>query len=45
MTVSGEFKWLPKQMGSFFIDAQDYDGIEMWYNRVKDLKEELTPKN
>lgn len=40
-----ELKWLPNQIGSLFIDGQDYNGLEYWYDAVyKMLKELNTPK-
>jgi hypothetical protein len=43
-TVVREYKWLPKQIGSLFIDAQDYLGIEFWYNDSVEVHKELEPK-
>lgn len=34
VSVVREYKWLPNQIGSFFIDDNDIYGIEFWYNDV-----------
>lgn len=40
-SVVGEYKWPPDIIGGLFIDSQDYEGLEFWYNRVIEINEEL----
>lgn len=44
-SVAREFQWPPNIIGGFFIDAQDYLGLEFWYNDVKEMSETLKNKN
>lgn len=43
-SVAREFHWPPKTIGGFFIDAQDYLGLEFWYNDVKEANDQLKSK-
>lgn len=40
ITVIQHFNWLPTQLGSFFIDDIDEEGLLYWYNYII----ENTPK-
>jgi hypothetical protein len=33
-----EMKWLPNQIGSLFVDNQDYLGIEYWFDAIEQRK-------
>lgn len=33
-TVGLELHWLPKDIGSLFVDG-DYESLEYWYNTIK----------
>lgn len=37
-----EFHWLPKDIGSLFIDDEDYLGIIFWYNDAEKAQAEAT---
>jgi len=37
-------KWSPEIIGDLFIDAQDYQGIEFWYNDIEKQIKELKDK-
>lgn len=43
-TVAREFKWPPEVIGGLFIDGIDFKGLDFWYNDVKEVVKELTPK-
>jgi hypothetical protein len=34
-SVVREFQWLPKEIGSLFIDGQDMYGIEYWHSDME----------
>ncbi len=36
-TVVREHNWPPNDIGGFFIDRQDYLGLEFWYEDVKEV--------
>lgn len=36
-SVVREHKWLPKDLGSLFIDEQDYRGLIYWYDDVIEM--------
>jgi hypothetical protein len=36
-TVVREHKWPPEIIGGFFIDDIDYNGLEFWFNDVKEM--------
>lgn len=40
-SVIREHSWLPKEIGSLFIDNQDYEGLEYWYDDLKELESKL----
>ncbi len=40
-----ELKWLPKDIGSLFVDEIDYLGIEYWYNEVYKMLKKVMPKD
>jgi hypothetical protein len=37
-------KWSPEIIGDLFIDEQDYQGIEFWYNDIEKQIKELKDK-
>lgn len=46
-TVAREYHWAPNIIGAFFIDDNDWHGLEFWYNDVNEMNKELktpTPK-
>jgi len=43
-SVVREHKWLPTQIGSFFIDDCDMMGLEFWHNDCKEIAEAAKPK-
>jgi hypothetical protein len=44
LTVVREFHWAPSIVGALYIDAEDYEGLEYWYNDVVKTNKELNPK-
>lgn len=42
--VVREHHWPPHIIGGFFIDDQDYEGLEYWHNDVVKVNKELSPK-
>ncbi len=40
-SVVREHHWLPAQVGSLFLDADDHYGLEYWYNDLVEVNEEL----
>ena len=34
ISVVREFHWLPDKIGNLFLDDQDYNGLEFWYNDI-----------
>lgn len=40
-TIVFRFKWLPKEIGSFFIDDLDYRGLVYWYERIESEQKEI----
>jgi hypothetical protein len=36
-SVVREFHWPPEVIGGFFIDDQDYKGLEYWYDDVREI--------
>jgi len=47
-SVVMQLQWTPNQIDSLYLDADDYLGLEYWYNQVaqysKDIKKAGTPK-
>lgn len=43
-SVVNQYNWSPLIMGDFFIDRIDHLGLEYWYEEVKHITKELTPK-
>ncbi len=43
-SVVNHYKWSPQLVGDLFIDAEDYLGLEFWYNEVDRMIKEL-PKD
>lgn len=43
-TVVGKYRWSPEIIGDLFFDAEDYFGLEFWYNQVKEESEEFDKK-
>lgn len=41
VSVVSHYKWSPEAIGDLFIDAEDYLGLEFWYNEVKEMIKEL----
>lgn len=42
-----DMKWSPEIIGDLFFDAEDYHGIEFWYNDIAQTIKEIqaqTPK-
>jgi hypothetical protein len=39
-----EMKWSPVEIGDLFIDDQDYQGLEYWYQDIVKMNSELTKK-
>lgn len=37
-------KWLPKEMGSLFIDNIDHNGLLYWHDTVLELIKRMKPK-
>lgn len=47
-TVVREHGWPPDKIGGLFVDDQDYEGIEFWYNDCVKVSDEIkakTPKS
>lgn len=44
VSVVREHKWAPDIIGALFVDAQDYEGLEFWYNDVLECVEEMKKK-
>lgn len=40
-TVACEYHWPPAVIGGLFIDAWPLDGLDFWYQTVKDTANEL----
>lgn len=40
-TVGNEYKWPPEIMGGLFFDAEDYMGLEFWYNEVREQTKQI----
>lgn len=46
ITVGRSFKWAsPSVISEMFVDAEDWDGIEFWYNDVQNQHIELERQN
>jgi hypothetical protein len=44
VSVVRAHNWAPDIMGALFVDGQDYEGLEFWYDEVKQAMEETTKK-
>lgn len=40
-SVVSKYKWSPDIIGDLFFDAEDYHGLEFWYNQVKEESDEI----
>jgi hypothetical protein len=40
-TVVREHHFSPAQVGDFYLDAQDYQGLEWYYNDVRQVMDEM----
>ncbi len=40
-TVGMQQRWPPEQFDSLYLDAQDYHGLEYWYNNVAQYAKEI----
>lgn len=40
-SVVREHHWAPSEVGALYFDAQDYQGLEYWYNDVKKVSDEI----
>lgn len=43
-SVVRESRWPPDVIGGLFIDEQDYEGLEFWYNDFKEMHDDLKKK-
>jgi hypothetical protein len=43
-TVVREHHWSPEIIGDLFIDGQDYEGLEYWYDDIMEVITELNKK-
>lgn len=43
-SVVREHHWAPDQIGALFIDSQDYQGLEFWYDDVMEMTAEIKKK-
>jgi hypothetical protein len=43
-SVVREHHWSPAIVGDFYIDEIDHEGLEFWYNDVKEVSESLKEK-
>jgi len=43
-SVVREYKWSPAIIGDLFFDAQDYLGLEFWYNDIKEAQKDMPSK-
>lgn len=43
-SVVREHHWSPRIVGDFFIDGEDYDGLEFWYTDLVEAHKELKSK-
>lgn len=43
-SVAREFNWLPKDIGSLFLDDIDYLGLEYWYKDILEAIEYIKSK-
>ena len=34
-------KWAPDILGALFIDDRDYEGLQFWYNDIKEQSDKL----
>lgn len=44
-TVALEMKWLPKDLGSLFIDDEDMYGLVYWFNRIQKMIKRIETAN
>lgn len=44
-SVAREFKWSPDILGDLFFDAEDYQGLEYWYNDIVEMHKQLKGKS
>ncbi len=43
-SVAREYHWPPDKIGGFFIDAQDFFGLEFWYNDIIEANKDFKNK-
>lgn len=43
-TVVREYHWPPQVVGGLFFDAEDYKGLEYWYNVCKKDADDIKSK-
>lgn len=43
-SVVREHHWAPEVIGALFFDAQDYLGLQYWYEDVKEVSDSLNKK-
>lgn len=43
-SVANEYQWPPNTIGGFFIDEQDFYGLEFWYNCVIENSKKIKAK-
>lgn len=44
-SVVREHHWSPQIVGDFFIDGEDMEGLEFWYNDLNESHKELKKLN
>lgn len=40
-SVVRNYHWTPDIIGSLFFDAEDYEGLEYWYNDVVEQEKDM----
>jgi len=43
-SVVREYHFSPATVGDFYLDDQDYEGLEFWYNDVIEIQRQLKEK-
>jgi hypothetical protein len=43
-SVANEYQWPPQTIGGFFVDGQDFEGLEYWFDEVKRIEKIMKPK-
>lgn len=41
ISVVAEFHWPPKVFGGLFFDSLDHEGLEFWYDVVRDINDKV----